>query len=55
MKKFLSLSFICISLFFVTTIQAKALTKWNFEDWQAGNKYGSKSKIKKPGKYYAFS
>ena len=45
MKKFLRLSFLFILLFSIVLLRVNALTKWKFEDWQAGVDYGSKSKV----------
>lgn len=44
-KKILSLFLVCISLFFVTSISVNALTVWNYDDWQDGKDYGTKTKI----------
>ncbi len=32
-------------MLFVTIFPVKALTVWNYEDWQAGSDYGSKTKV----------
>lgn len=45
MKKIISLCLVCALIFSFAILQVKALTVWKFEDWQAGNDYGSKSKI----------
>ena len=45
MKKFLSLGLFSLALFLVTILPVKALTKWSYDDWQAGTNYGSKTKV----------
>ena len=45
MKKFLSLSLVCILLLFMVISPVKALTVWNYNDWQDGKDYGSKTRI----------
>ena len=45
MKKIFKISLLCLSLFFITISQVKALTIWNYEDWKDGINYGSKVKI----------
>ena len=45
MKKFLNLTFIFVSMLFGAVLSVKALTVWNYEDWQTGTDYGTKTKI----------
>lgn len=45
MKKILKLSLFGIVILVGMIMSTKALTVWNFEDWQAGTNYGSKTKI----------
>ncbi len=45
MKKFLNLAFIFVSMLFVSVLSVEALTVWNYEDWQAGTNYGTKTKV----------
>ncbi len=44
MKKSLNYIFFFIFLFGVTFLNVKALTVWKYEDWQAGDNYGTKTK-----------
>ena len=45
MKKCLNLVIIFILMFWVLILPVKALTVWNYENWQAGTDYGSKTKV----------
>ncbi len=45
MKKILNLSLVFIMMLFVSISSVKALTIWNYADWQDGNNYGSKTKV----------
>lgn len=45
MKKIISLCLVGVLTFCFAILQIKALTVWKFEDWQAGEDYGSKIKI----------
>ncbi len=45
MKKYLTQSLFFAILFLVTILPVQALTEWKFEDWQAGDSYGTKTKV----------
>ena len=45
MKKFLMLTFILVTTLFGSVLSVQALTVRNYEDWQAGTDYGTKTKI----------
>lgn len=45
MKRIFNLGLIFILTLFISTLSVEALTKWKYEDWQAGTNYGSKTKV----------
>ncbi len=45
MKKILIFNLISILMFSIMILPIKALTTWNYEDWQDNDNYGSKTKV----------